>query len=382
MRFSFAERARTAFAAALGAFAALGYAGAEEPGFRWDLPQGFPKPVVPEDNPMSAEKVELGRRLFYDKRLSENREQSCASCHRRELAFTDGLGHAVGSTGEHHRRGSMSLANVAYASRLTWANPLLDRLEDQALVPMFGDKPVELGLSEAQTLLDRLKDEGDYRHRFERAFPGDPRPITLANVTRALAAFERTLISGNAPYDRFTRGETNALSAEAQRGMDLFFSERLECFHCHGGFTFSDAVDHAGLPEPARAFHNTGLYNVDGHGAYPASDRGLYELTGKPADMGRFRAPTLRNIAVTAPYMHDGSAATLEEAIDHYMAGGRRIAAGERAGNGAESPLKDEFLVGFVLTDGERRDLVAFLHSLTDEDFIRDPRFSNPFSGE
>jgi cytochrome c peroxidase len=164
--------------------------------------------------------------------------------------------------------------------------------------------------------------------------------------------------------------------------MDLFFSERLECFHCHGGFNFSDAVDHARLPEPERAFHNTGLYNVDGNGAYPPGDRGLLALTGNPADMGRFKAPTLRNIAVTAPYMHDGSIATLEEVIDHYAEGGRTIASGPDAGVGSASPLKDPFVSGFVLSDRERADLVAFLESLTDESFLTDPRFSDPFAAE
>jgi cytochrome c peroxidase len=189
------------------------------------------------------------------------------------------------------------------------------------------------------------------------------------------------LLSGNSPYDRYMRGETDALSASARRGLTVFQSERLECFHCHGGFNFADSVDHAKLPEPERAFHNTGLYNLDGRGAYPASDRGLYERTHAPADMGRFKAPTLRNVAVTAPYMHDGSIATLGEAIDHYAAGGRTIASGANAGDGSLSPLKDQFVTGFVLTDQEHADLIAFLEALTDETFLTDPRFADPFDG-
>ena len=158
----------------------------------------------------------------------------------------------------------------------------------------------------------------------------------------------------------------------------LFFSERLECFHCHGGFNFADSVDHAKLPEPERAFHNTGLYNIDGKGAYPESDRGLYELTHEPRDMGRFKAPTLRNVAVTAPYMHDGSIATLNEAIDHYAAGGRSIDSGPSVGVGSESPLKDPFITGFILSTQERADLLEFLDSLTDESFLKDQRFADP----
>ena len=346
--------------------------------WHWNLPKGFPEPRVPQDNPMSSAKAELGRRLFYDKILSENRTQACASCHQQQRAFTDGHEHALGSTGQPHSRNSMSLTNVAYASRLTWASSLLDRLEDQALLPMFGDAPIELGLPDEATIVTRLQQDPRYTKLFAQAFPHDRQPISVKNLTRAIAAFERTLISGDSPYDRYTRGDTGALSDSAKRGMTLFFSERLECFHCHGGFNFADSVDHAKLPEPERAFHNTGLYNVDGKGAYPASDRGLYKLTAKPADMGRFKAPTLRNVAVTAPYMHDGSIATLDEVIDHYAAGGRSIHSGPNAGDGSNSPLKDKFLVGFILSQSERADLIAFLESLTDETFLHDPRFADP----
>jgi cytochrome c peroxidase len=328
---------------------------------------------------MSVEKVELGRYLFYDKRLSANQTQACATCHRQELGFTDGKAHAVGSTGEIHRRSSMTLTNVGYVSRLTWANPLLDKLENQALVPMFGDAPKEMGLKDAKMLTDRLEAEPEYQRRFPLAFPGDPHPITVDNTVKAIAAFERTLISGDSPYDRYTQGETGAMTTDAIQGMDLFFSERLECFHCHGGFTFSDSVSHAGMKNPERPFHNTGLYNIDGKGGFPASDRGLIELTGHPDDMGRFRAPTLRNIAVSAPYMHDGSIATLSEVLDHYGRAGRLIASGPNAGDGSKSPLKESFVGGFVLTDTERRNLLAFLQSLTDTNFLKDPRYSDPW---
>lgn len=347
--------------------------------WHWRLPGDFPEPRVPADNPMNAAKVELGRHLFYDFRLSENETQACASCHRQELAFTDARAQAVGSTGEVHRRNSMSLANVGYAARLTWANPHLDRLESQALIPMFGDDPVELGLPDEKTLLARLRADPVYRELFAAAFVEEPEPIRADNVTRALGAFQRTLISADSAYDRYVRGEREALSESAVRGMDLFFSERLECFHCHGGFNFADSIDHAQLVEPERAFHNNALYNVDGAGAYPAHDRGLVEITGDPADMGRFKAPTLRNIAVTAPYMHDGSIATLAAVIDHYAQGGRVIAAGPHAGVGSESPLKDEFITGFLLDEREKADLLAFLQSLTDETFLADPRFADPW---
>jgi cytochrome c peroxidase len=345
--------------------------------YEWKLPPGFPDPAVPEDNPMSTAKVELGRHLFYDKRLSANGTQSCASCHRQELAFTDGRATALGSTGEHHRRGAMSLANVAYAASLTWANPAVTQLEDQAQVPLFGEHPVELGMAgQEELLLQRLSADPRYPRLFAEAFPEQKQPVSLTSVVRAIAAFERTLLSGGSPYDRYTyRDEVDALSPSARRGMKLFFSDRLACFRCHQGFTFTDTVKHELEVSPEETFHNTNLYNEDGHGAYPATDQGLAELTGKPEDMGRYRSPTLRNIAVTAPYMHDGSIATLSEVIDHYAAGGRASARG--AGPG---PYQSEFIREFTLTAQEKQDLLTFLESLTDTEFLTDPRFSDPFA--
>lgn len=343
--------------------------------WKWELPPSFPTPSVPADNPMSEEKVQLGRRLFYDRRLSENETQSCASCHRQEHAFSDPKAHAVGSTGEVHRRSSMSLVNVAYASSLTWANPNLRTLEAQALVPMFGQDPVELGMAGKEAVLvARLTADSDYPRLFAEAFPEEAEPISVATVVRAIAAFQRTLISGTSPYDRYLGGESEAISEAAKRGMELFFSETAECFHCHGGFNFSDSTDHAGKSQREALFHNTNLYNLDGFGAYPPSDPGLFELTNRPGDMGRFKAPTLRNIAVTAPYMHDGSLATLEAVIEHYASGGQAV----REGKGG-SPLQSEFVRPFRLTDEQKSDLIAFLESLTDTQFLTDPRHGDPF---
>ncbi len=357
----------------------------------WDLPDGFPMPKVPEDNPMSTAKVELGRRLFYDTRLSENQTQSCASCHRQELAFTDGLARAKGSTGQIHPRGSMGLSNIAYAGSFTWGNPLIADLEAQALGPMFGESPiVELGLSgKEDLLLERLRSDPDYRSRFERSFPEDADPITIKNITRAIAAFERTMISGNAPVDRFMRGDIGAMSDSAQRGMQIFFdpsgeaegtTNNVECFHCHGGFSYSASVDRAGLIEPEAVFFNTGLYNVDGRGAYPEGNEGLAEHTQTSSDEGRFKPPGLRNIAVTAPFMHDGSIATLEEVIAHYARGGRLVEDGDNTGDGRENPNRNIFIHGFTLSEQQQADLLAFLvEGLTDDDFLTDPRFSDPF---
>ncbi len=350
--------------------------------YEWHLPPGFPEPNVPEDNPMSEAKVELGRYLFYDTRLSGNQTYSCSSCHHQDLAFTDGLPLSIGSTGEHTPRGAMNLTNVAYVSKLTWANDTLDTPEQQALVPMFGETPPELGLSGMEDeLVGRLEADMAYPTMFADAFPNEADPINVENIVKAIGAFERTMISGNSPYDRYTyQGDDSALSESALRGLVLFNGERFDCFHCHGGFDFSDAVDHQGQVAPEVSFHNTGLYNIDGRGGYPAPNRGIYELTGDRADMGKFRAPTLRNVAVTAPFMHDGSIATLEEVLDHYQAGGRTITDGPYAGVGSESPLKSIFVHGFDATDQERADVLELIRSLTDDEFLHDPRFSDPFA--
>jgi cytochrome c peroxidase len=340
--------------------------------YEWNLPPAFPMPFVPADNPMSDAKVELGRYLFYDTRLSGNGTQSCATCHQQQLAFTDGLRQSVGSTQQIHPRGSMSLVNIAYAATLTWANPTLTRLEDQALVPMYGEHPVELGLSRADEWLFMFRRDPVYMPLFTEAFPAEADPISRDNVVKAIASFERSIISARSPYDRYREGrDTAAISASAKRGEALFQSRSLSCASCHSGFNLSGTVVTARAPDPDIEFHNTGLYNLPGLLSYPAENTGLHEVTQDPKDVGKFKASTLRNVAMTAPYMHDGSVASLEEAIAHYSAGGR----------GRENPNKSSRIKGFTLTDAQRRDLVAFLQSLTDEELLRDLRFADPWRG-
>jgi cytochrome c peroxidase len=280
----------------------------------------------------------------------------------------------------------MSLTNVAYNATFAWANPLLLTLEKQALLPMFGDTPVELGLGgmPQSELLDRFSSDPRYQRLFAEAYPDDADPFTLDNLVKALTSFVRTLISGNSPYDRYINGlDDNAISLSAYNGGRLFFTERLECFHCHGGYNFVDSETHDGKLTPEIQFHNNGLYNIDGRGAYPPNNTGIYAFTQAPADMGSFKAPTLRNIELTAPYMHDGSIATLEGVlIDHYGRGGRLITDGPYAGDGSTNPFKSGFIRGFTLTDQEKEDVLNFLKSLTDTDFITNPHFSDPFAGK
>jgi cytochrome c peroxidase len=342
----------------------------------------FPRPIIPKDNPGNPAKVVLGRYLFYDKRMSVNGTMSCASCHRQELAFTDGRAQAIGATEQLHPRSAMTLVNVAYNAAFNWSDPSVHSLEEQALKPMMSTKPVELGFGVIEAdFFKMIRSDATYHPLFPRAFPGEAHPYTLPNVARAIAAFERTIISANSPYDRFHfDGDEDAISESAKRGEILFFLDGgPSCFRCHGGFNFSDDVEVSGRAAPAIQFHNTGLYNLSGLFSYPQTNLGLFEHTKRRMDMGRFKAPTLRNIAVTAPYMHDGSIATLEGVMDHYAAGGRTIASGQFAGRGHDNPAKDKLVHGFRMTPQNRADLVEFLKSLTDEEFLHDRRFSDPW---
>lgn len=352
---------------------------ADETIYSWDLPPGFPQPWEPRQNLTTKEKVELGRHLFYDERLSKNQTQSCASCHRQELAFTDGLALAVGSTGERHPRSSMSLTNVGYASSLTWGNPLLVELERQVLLPLFGETPVELGFSQKEELTNRLAAEPRYEALFVAAFGNDDDIFTLEQVTQSLAAFQRTLISGRSAYDRWAYDDDDALNEQELRGFRLFFSERFECFHCHGGFNFTDHTHYANRSFFEAPYHNTGLYNLSGTGDYPEPNWGVAAITLEERHMGQHKAPTLRNIAVTAPYMHDGSVESLEAVLEHYAAGGRTVTEGPRAGVGADNPYQDGLIRPIEMSEEERDDLIAFLETLTDEAFLNDPRFSSPW---
>jgi cytochrome c peroxidase len=332
------------------------------PNYQWQIPQGFPEPIVPLDNPMSEAKVKLGEMLFFDVNLSFNQTLSCASCHQPQFAFAQAQQFAVGASGKILRRNTQALVNVAYNSNLTWAHSGLNSIEQQILIPMFAEDPIELGITgHEKEILERVNTE-QYQTLSAAAF--DNKTLNFELIVNALASYVRSLISFNSAFDRYAYlAEDLALSESAIRGMDLFFSERLECFHCHGGFNFTQASQHQEQRLDLRPFHNTGLYNEDGVGGFPLSDLGLYEVTAEAKDMGRFRAPTLRNVAYTAPYMHDGSLATLSDVIDFYAAGGRE--------KGKNSPLKSPFIKGFVLQQSEKNDLLTFLNCLSDESFIR-----------
>lgn len=349
--------------------------------WRWNLPAGFPEPIVPADNPMSEAKFQLGRHLFFDKRLSGNGSMGCGSCHFQHLAFTDGKAVATGSTGDHTPRSSMSIVNAAYYPTLTWANPSQYTLEIQAGVPMFVENlAIELGINDENKaeVLARFQLDADYQRRFKEVFPGEAQPINFLNIIKAISAFERGVISGNSRYDLAQAGKIVLTDSEA-RGRTLFFSEQAQCSTCHSGFNFSDQTVSVSSPQSEKPFHNTGLYNVDGKGAYPDDNPGLIGVMPQPENAGKFRVPSLRNIALTAPYMHDGTVATLEAALDIYAAHGRNITAGANQGDGRKNPFKDARINKIKLSKTERADIIAFLQTLTDESLLSNPRYADPF---
>jgi cytochrome c peroxidase len=324
-------------------------------GYDWHLPPGVSPPPVPAANPMSAAKVELGRRLFYDADLSRDGTTSCATCHEQHRAFTEGNATHPGVGPAPGRRNVMALANVGYFRPLTWADPQQQQLEDQVLVPLMGDHPVEMGMAGMDAeLTRRLSEDSCYTQMFAAAFPESPR-IDRGHITKALASFERTLISQDAPYDLAKKGGT-ALSPAAAQGEALFKGEG-HCASCHAGDDFTDLK-----------FHHIGLYNEDGKGGYPARDHGLIEVTARPADEGAIRTPSLRNVALTGPYMHDGSVKSLDDAIRRHL---------DESG---ANPRRDAALKGVRLSPGQTADLVAFLQSLSDQTFVTDPAFALPKS--
>lgn len=306
---------------------------------------------------MTQAKVALGLRLFADSRLSRDGTLACRTCHQPERAYTDGRAHAKGANGVALKRGAMSLANVAYNLAFTWADPRLKSLEAQMRIPL--SNPKEMGLSaEGMPALKRLSQDADYRQGFAAAFSGPGPALSFKHLIEAIACYERTLISGRSAFDRYVfDDERSALTPAAKRGLNLFYSPRIGCVACHSGINFSGPIAALGAKPQSPRFANTGLYNLPG-GRYPAEDRGLIEVTHRASDEGRFRVPTLRNIELTAPYMHDGSLATLAAVLDHYSEGTHA------------SVYRDPSVHALHLTEYEKANLIAFLESLTDREFV------------
>jgi cytochrome c peroxidase len=332
---------RRAAVAVLGIAAAiLTIAIAAPPAWHWNLPDGIRQPQVPVDNPMSAAKVELGRRLFYDADLSINGTMSCATCHSQRHGFADDNRTRPGVHGDPGRRNVPGLANVAWAQNLTWANSQLTTLEAQVAVPVLGEHPVEMGMKGREAdIAARLGRDACYVQTFRAAFPEVQGAIDMTTIAKALAAFERTMIAFDTPFDRYRRGRMDAITPAAQRGVDLFYGAAT-CSSCHGGLNFTDDGFHA-------------LIAASGN-----SDHGLGEVTGVASDDYKFRTPDLRNVALTQPYMHDGEARTLTDAIRRHQS----VVAVSR------------------LPEGDVSDLIAFLGALTDQGFVTNPHLALPMT--
>ena len=315
--------------------------------YQLDIPPTLPEMSIPSDNVMTAEGVALGRMLFYDPILSGDNTLACAGCHLQENGFTDPDQFSEGIDGNLGNRNAMQIINLGYAGKLFW-DGRADGLEKQALEPV--ENPIEMHESWPNAI-SKLSESSSYPQLFYEAF-GDC-DISKELAAKAIAQFERTLISGNSKFDKVTSGLAS-FSDEELNGFDIFNTERGDCFHCHGGPLFTD-----------NEFHNNAL------DSFPM-DSGLEKVTENEHDFGKFKAPTLRNIEFTSPYMHDGRFKTLEEVIDFYS---ENLQFSETV-----DPLMKKINQGGVrLSSQERRDLIAFLKTLTDTEFIENKDFSSPF---
>lgn len=309
-------------------------------------------PVIPPNNPMTQEGIALGKRLFFEKKLSADNTQACATCHHPEKSFTDGQQYSVGIDDIAGTRNSMPLFNLAwnYEDKFFWDGRELG-LERQSFDPITN--PIEMHET-LQNVVEKLQQDPTYPILFERAFGTNV--IDSVLISKALAQFERTIISGNSKFDQYLLGQVQLAPQEID-GFNVFMDEnRGDCFHCHGNENNPLWTDNK--------FHNNGL------DANPI-DLGLAESTGDPNDSGKFRSPSLRNLAFTAPYMHDGRFNTLEEVINHYSEGLQ------------DSPTIDPLMKkvdqgGVQLSEIDKANLKAFLLTLSDYNFISNPQYSNP----
>ena len=307
-----------------------------------NIPSWFPEMEIPAENQLTQARIDMGRKLFYEKKLSRDESISCGSCHKLEKAFTDAETIAIGVEGRLGLRNTPTLANIGYTDVMFMDGGVMT-LELQAQSPIFAHEEMDFTIAE---FLDRIDGDAEYETMFHQAYDREPDGF---GISRAIAAFERTFISGRSRFDAYEyQGDANALSEAEKRGRDIFFSSEAACAECHVPPLFTNFE-----------FENIGLYQE-------YADTGLARITQLDEDKGKFKVPNLRNVAETAPYMHNGSLATLEEVVAHFNAGG--------VGHVNQSPL----IKPLGLTEQEKADLVAFLHSLTDQSFISNPDFSDP----
>ncbi len=304
-----------------------------------NTPPGFDVIVYPEGNTYTQERWELGKRLFYDPILSIDSLLSCSSCHKQEYAFADNMAKSPGVFDRPGKRNAPTLANVAYLPYVLFEGSV-PTLEMQVLVPIQEHNEFNHNIV---LIAEALNKNAEYVELSQKAYQRNPDPYV---ITRAISNFQRTLISGNSRFDQYRyQNKSNVLTESEKRGMDLFYGDQVKCSQCHSGFQLTNY-----------SFENNGLYEV-------YEDEGRYHLTGLETDKNKFKVPTLRNIELTSPYMHDGSIATLAEVIEHYNNGGQT------------HPNKNPLITSLNLSDQQKKDLEAFLKSLTDWEFINNPMF-------
>ena len=313
----------------------------------------------------------IGRLFFFDTRLSINKTKSCASCHDPQLAFTDGYSTPTGALGDVVRRNTPTIINLVDNETFNWADENIITLQQQSNIPLFGKHPVEMGNDSLNNnSLQFIFQDKKYVPLLQQKKIST---ITWLMVKNFIAEYVSLLKFHNSKYDLWKKGKI-ALSKDEMAGKSLFFSDQLNCRKCHSSNDFDE-------PEFSRMNHyqNIGLYNIGKDSLYANDDNGLQNETKDKDDIGKFKIPTLRNIAITAPYFHDGSAASLGEVIDNYARGGRLIDKGLYAGDGKLHPNKNQFVDGFTITNKEKKQLICFLQTLTDTCYLADPFYNNPF---
>jgi cytochrome c peroxidase len=325
------------------------------------------EPAQKASNHLTSEEL-LGRYLFFETSLSANNTKSCASCHNTNVAFADGYRKSGTAFGENTLHNAPSLINAVDLKFLDWGNPVVNSLEKQVKRPLYNAHPIELGFQlDSSKRLREISNHKMYQKLISKAYPNQPFSSKL--LEQSIVAYVKKLQSRNSAFDQ------NIMSESAKKGFELFKSERFNCISCH---TLPDFTLATKSINTNNVFANIGLYNVQNQNKYPELDNGIAQFTKQPTDDGMFKIPSLRNVLLTAPYMHDGSVESIEEVINIYSRGGRNIAFGPNTGDGKNNKKKHKLITGFSISETEKQDLISFLGALTDSTIFTNPIFQNP----
>lgn len=319
----------------------------------------------------------IGHFLFFDTRLSHNNTKSCASCHDPKFAFTDAYRTSVSPSGENLLHNAPSLLNIQNQAFFDWNNINAKSYKSQIQRPLYNHSPLELGLDlHWEKFKNYLLFTASYKNVVKQYLSIKNDSLSKTLIEKCLIAYLKKLKISQAPIDDFLNGNEKSISIQAQRGFQLFVSSKLKCVSCHPPPNFTLNDNEHSLEE---IFRNIALYNVNNKNAYPNEDKGLIIHTTQIKDEGKFRIPSLRNVAITAPYMHDGSVDNLTEVIKIYARGGRNIISGKYKGDGAKNIYKDALIQGFEISEMQIQDLLVFLHTLGDTSYVHKDFFMNPF---